>query len=243
MRGNGAQPVLEAFLEPSKPLLHLGAGRHHLPGFLNCDREPAEGIDLAFDLMQPWPLADNSCDAIYASHVLEHLPDHCFFFREAWRVLDDRRQMRIRVPSGTHRLAWCDPTHVRPWYPESFAFLQPGYGACVNNPQHGGWDTPFLVVHIGQKISGWVMQTLRWHWLFHLVKNCLQQVPDAIEELWCELYTLKSPLSVEMAIRAHPGNTVPFRFLMLQTDWERRTLPNSPWQLLDVTGRQICRAY
>ena len=233
-----------AYLEPSKARLHLGAGKTHMDGFVNCDLYPGEGIDTVFDLMKPWPFEDNSCDGIYASHVLEHLPDHRFFFREAWRVLDDRREMRLRVPSGSHRSAWCDPTHLRPWYPESFAFLQPQYAQAVGNPQHDAWDAPFLVGCVGLKVSGWVRKVLRWKWLFHAAKPWFSIVPDAIEELWCDAYALKAPASLLLAEGLHHGNAVPVRWLIAPHDWEQRAwVPTEGFTLLDVSGRIACVAY
>jgi predicted SAM-dependent methyltransferase len=52
--------------------LHIGAGRVHLPGFINIDLFDTHHQDLYCDLTRlPWD--PGSFDLIYASHVLEHV--------------------------------------------------------------------------------------------------------------------------------------------------------------------------
>ena len=211
---------------------------------INCDLFPAPGIDAVFDLMQPWPFGDSSCDSAYASHVLEHMPNCFTFFREAWRVLDDRRLLRLRLPYGGHRSAWTDPTHLRPWWPESFAFLQPGYNEAVHNPQHDAWGCPFLVASVGVRVSRWVREACRWRWAFHAMSRWLSQVPDAIEELWVDVYTLKSPESVAWCRANIQANAVPVRHIMYAHDWELGGWePGQGLRVVDVTTRDIVAAF
>ena len=63
--------------------LHIGAGASQMEGWINADLYPADTLDLVFDLEQPWPLADGAVEAIYGSHVLEHLTGLRVFFDEA----------------------------------------------------------------------------------------------------------------------------------------------------------------
>lgn len=52
--------------------LHIGAGRVHLPGFINIDLFDTHQADIYCDLTRlPWD--PGSFDLIYASHVLEHV--------------------------------------------------------------------------------------------------------------------------------------------------------------------------
>jgi predicted SAM-dependent methyltransferase len=109
-----------------KPLkLHLGCGLNVVEGWVNIDGSwnarlaklprlrralAATGIiprestrvewraDLRIlDVRDPLPFAANSCDAIYASHLLEHL-----FLDDAQRLL--RECFRVLRPGGTLRL-------------------------------------------------------------------------------------------------------------------------------------------
>lgn len=75
--------------------LHLGAGDLHFPGWINLDLN--EGIDLRRGL-HAWP--DESVDAIYSCHFLEHLNhrDGLRLLQESYRVLEPGGAIRIGVP-------------------------------------------------------------------------------------------------------------------------------------------------
>jgi SAM-dependent methyltransferase len=177
---------------------------------------------MVFDLMKPWPFEDSTVQGIYASHVLEHLPDPMFFFREAYRVLEDRCLMQLRVPYGGHRAAWCDPTHLRPWFPESFAFLQPGYYDAIHNPQHAGWDAPFVVDHTYQLVEKSWARWLKWRLIHKLMEPWLGRIPDVVEELWIGLFPLKEQAALEWWKAHRPANAVPVALVMYEHDWEGR---------------------
>lgn len=117
--------------------LEIGGGTLLTMGYHNLDpvhgvgawKRPAQG--------EPWPTADNSVDAVRASHVLEHIPagaDRIFVMNEAHRVLKPGRTFEIIVPLIAVRgewlsgwQAWADPTHVSYWaYPESFLYFCDG---------------------------------------------------------------------------------------------------------------------
>lgn len=52
--------------------LHIGAGRVHLPGFINVDLFDTHQAELYCDITR-LPYEPNTFDLIYASHVLEHV--------------------------------------------------------------------------------------------------------------------------------------------------------------------------
>lgn len=107
--------------------LNLGSGPNAVPGWINIDKSPNIFLDrlppakwllfrtgfLGESHMKPWdrqvvrhdirrlPYADDSVEAIYSSHTLEHL-----YLREAERVI--RECVRVLQPGGILRLALPD---------------------------------------------------------------------------------------------------------------------------------------
>lgn len=53
--------------------VHLGCGSHVIPGFVNVDSRALPGVDVVSEIGDLSFLEDESCEVIYASHVLEHL--------------------------------------------------------------------------------------------------------------------------------------------------------------------------
>jgi len=79
--------------------LHLGAGEHVLPGWLNTDLHDYGRSDLVYlDVRRPFPLPDASFDAVFSEHMLEHLT-----YTEGQRCL--RECFRVLCPGGTLRIA------------------------------------------------------------------------------------------------------------------------------------------
>lgn len=93
--------------------LNLGAGKDYRPGWTNVDYyfEPA---DMKFDLSKfQYPIEKDSVDEIFASHILEHLPDTVAAIEEWWRILKPGGKLTIRVPHYSHVAAYTNPTHKR----------------------------------------------------------------------------------------------------------------------------------
>jgi predicted SAM-dependent methyltransferase len=82
--------------------LHLGAGEHVLPGWLNTDLHDYGRQDLVYlDARERFPLPDASFDAVFSEHMIEHLTyaegQRCL--RECFRVLRPGATIRIATPS------------------------------------------------------------------------------------------------------------------------------------------------
>lgn len=99
----------ELYEEDDKSLyLNVGAGRFRHSHWTNLDLKESDlsvdwiGDDINHDLLSniKIPLEDNSLDAIYSSHVMEHLPQNSVncFFKDAKRMLRPGGIMRISVP-------------------------------------------------------------------------------------------------------------------------------------------------
>lgn len=89
-------------LQSRGPLrLHLGSGTNSLPGWVNVDLlRPGRTLDLYWDLRRPLPFPDATVDAIFAEHLLEHLPFQAGvgLLRECRRVTGLGGIVRVGVP-------------------------------------------------------------------------------------------------------------------------------------------------
>ncbi|MEP7343522.1 MAG: methyltransferase domain-containing protein [Acidobacteriota bacterium] len=85
-------------------LLNLGCGQRFCAdtSWTNVDFNSADGRVIAHDLRRKLPFDDNTFDAVYHSHVLEHFTrsDGRRFVAECGRVLKPAGVLRVAVPDG-----------------------------------------------------------------------------------------------------------------------------------------------
>lgn len=83
-----------------KRLLNVGCGLHFHPDWVNVDVVPASSEVIAADVRKGLPFADEVFDAVYCSHVLEHLPrqEAASLLRHMRRVLRPGGVIRVVVP-------------------------------------------------------------------------------------------------------------------------------------------------
>ena len=84
--------------------VHLGPGtRNYLQGWINVDANAFTArIDVWADIGHGLPFRDNTVDAIYSHHVIEHLPDQFLpaHFREMYRCLKPGGMIRVGGPNA-----------------------------------------------------------------------------------------------------------------------------------------------
>lgn len=80
--------------------VNLGCGGRYHPDWINIDMTPTGAEVVRHDLSRGIPLADASCDVIYASHLLEHIlhSDAPTFLKECYRVMRPGGVIRVAVP-------------------------------------------------------------------------------------------------------------------------------------------------
>jgi SAM-dependent methyltransferase len=133
----------------SIPNLLLGCGHGPKPDCVNLDIVSGPRVDIVQDVTDvPWcwpdgePIEDEHFSSIQCSHVLEHIPHRIFaisrvtgeltilpmdglvmVMNEAWRVLKPGGVMDICVPHAGNGRAYQDPTHVRFFVAETWAYF------------------------------------------------------------------------------------------------------------------------
>jgi predicted SAM-dependent methyltransferase len=82
------------------PYLNLGCGLTFHKEWTNIDFVSSSEHVIAHNLLLGIPLPDNSCEVVYHSHMLEHLPGKkaAVFIKECFRVLKPGSTIRIAVP-------------------------------------------------------------------------------------------------------------------------------------------------
>lgn len=92
--------------------LHVGCGDVILPGWTNLDIEKLPGVDVVDDITTLTKIPDNSCDIIYASHVLEHVGRNEFEnVIRTWNYkLKKNGILRIAVPDFEKIIIWYQKT-------------------------------------------------------------------------------------------------------------------------------------
>lgn len=82
------------------PLLHLGCGPCVLPGWINLDTEQGIPGVVSWDLRRELPLRDQSIEAVYSEHFIEHLSleDARRLLRECARVMKPGALIRLSTP-------------------------------------------------------------------------------------------------------------------------------------------------
>jgi predicted SAM-dependent methyltransferase len=116
-------------LFPSKSFhnasLNIGCGPKYIDGMVNIDGNIFRKKDLWLDVTIGLPFADNSIEAIYVSHMLEHLNSRNLrkLLKEFYRVLKSDGLVRIVVPSLEYAIQSYTNNHTKnlPEWPENFS--------------------------------------------------------------------------------------------------------------------------
>jgi SAM-dependent methyltransferase len=127
--------------------LHLGAGPHRLPGWINIDAYPAE---LAIDLRWGLPFAAGAASHVFMSHTFEHFyyPDEAeSVLRDIRRVLAPSGRLRVIVPdiekciqayAARDDRFFADRRRTWTWWPEQHTRLEAflSYAGAGPRPSH-----------------------------------------------------------------------------------------------------------
>lgn len=110
--------------------LDIGCGETKRPNFVRLDKRKLPGIDIVHDLeVFPYPLPDECCLTILASHILEHIKPWLFIdvMNELWRITKVDGGLAISMPYGRSDGYIQDPTHCTPCNEATWAYFDPSY--------------------------------------------------------------------------------------------------------------------
>ena len=108
--------------------LNLGAGYNHQEGYISIDKRKVAGVDIVCDLEHfPWPLKDECCSVVAASHIMEHIKPWLTidFMNEIWRVMKKGGMLAVSVPYAGTPEFWAEPTHCNGFIEATFNFFDP----------------------------------------------------------------------------------------------------------------------
>jgi len=131
--------------------LNLGCGRRPRDGWTNLDRCDLPGVDVVHDLedhTRPLPFAGDTVAEILGVDLIEHIADPLALMQELWRVATPDAVCRFELPYGSSDDAWEDPTHVRPYFYNSWLFFaQPTYWRA-DYGYRGDWQPETLTLYV-----------------------------------------------------------------------------------------------
>ena len=189
--------------------LNIGCGKDKKEGYINLDKGPGVG-DVEYDLEHiglfntPLPWDDNTFDEIYASHIIEHLRHPLAIMQELWRVAKPDCLLTVRVPYGSSDNAWEDPTHIRPYFLQSFAyFSQCAYGKA-DYGYKGDWQMVDRRLVMHEEISAAV-----WQDRLEDMLDMIMTARNCVEEFIC---TMRAVKPARPAGEKSPGVPISFEF-------------------------------
>jgi hypothetical protein len=108
-------PKVRDDLEAGRPIrLNLGVGRRPRESYYGLDWIEMSGVDVVADLNEPLSeLPDNSVEAIYTHHTLEHVVKFLPLLKEIHRVVIPDGRVEVITPHFSNPYGYSDPTHVR----------------------------------------------------------------------------------------------------------------------------------
>lgn len=127
---NLSSDIKKMINEKNGIMLDLGCGENKNPRFVGIDKRDLPGVDIVHDLeIFPWPLPDECCLSIVASHLVEHIKPWLTidFFNEIWRIMKPDGKLAISTPYAGSIGFWQDPTHCNGFIPATFQYFDPDF--------------------------------------------------------------------------------------------------------------------
>ena len=93
--------------------LNLGGGNIKMEGYINVDILPLANVDIVCDVTKGIPLGNDTVEAVWGSHFIEHIQDTVAMMEEIYRVCKKDAIVEFKLPYYLSTSAFKDPTHVK----------------------------------------------------------------------------------------------------------------------------------
>jgi hypothetical protein len=135
--------------------LNLGCGRNPMPDAFNVDITDLPGVDFVCDLNDAGSRDELglALDSVLVTEIvgidlIEHIPNHLALMEWLWSVVADGATCTFLLPYGSSDDAWEDPTHVRPFFLNSWIYYaQPTYWRA-DYGYRGDWQVESIVLEV-----------------------------------------------------------------------------------------------
>lgn len=140
--------------------IDIGCGENKKKGYIGIDKYKGREVDYIIDLeKEKLPFENDSVDAIYCSHTLEHINNIFWLMEECYRILKPQSKFHIIVPYFRSRIAFQDPAHVRFFTEATFKkYFGSNYlSQYYNNQRKCNFEQTFLMIR-GQNFDNLIME-------------------------------------------------------------------------------------
>lgn len=112
--------------------IELGCGTNKAEGYIGIDRYDLPGVDIVADLNKGIPIGDDSVNAVFSSHALEHVADLDFIMQEIYRVCKDEAIVNLLLPYNLTTLNFANHYHKQTINEHTFRFFSHRYDRYTN---------------------------------------------------------------------------------------------------------------
>jgi len=171
-----------------------------IPGWVNLDIAALPGVDVVADIERcaeaGLPFAADAFDGFLMSHVVEHIRNVLPLMTELHRIARPGASLMIRVPFGGSDDAWEDPTHVRPYFLNSFGYFSQPFYWRADYGYRGDWQPERITLRIAAAlVDGLTPQA---------VMEKVQTGRNVVREMVAELVAVKPVRAADAALQRAP---------------------------------------
>jgi SAM-dependent methyltransferase len=165
--------LIGTFKNRERVVLELGSGpAKQISEAITVDMMDMDGVDIVCNLDAGFPfLEDNSIDAIYSFHFLEHVKDVNLLMKEIYRVLKKGGKNIGAVPYFANPYFYSDPTHKTTFGLYTFSYF--------SKTPHFKRRVPTFYNDVNFRINKVELRFRSNFFLRHRIKKILQRLFNA----------------------------------------------------------------